>query len=143
MLAQAAKSKPPKWKPKPPPRVVYVDLVGDTAIIKGLPRSTMNSRTHWRVKHRESKPFRAAGAWAARLLKIAGACRVVMTRFSAGELDDDNLAAALKAVRDGIADHAGVNDRDKRWTWVREQGKCGPGEGRVEVRVEQEVPRGS
>ena len=36
-------------------------------------------------------------------------------------LDDDNLAGALKAIQDGIADWLHINDRDTRVTWVRKQ----------------------
>jgi hypothetical protein len=43
---------------------------------------------------------------------------VRMTRLSRGELDDDNLRGALKAVRDGIADALGLkSDRDPRVEW--------------------------
>jgi hypothetical protein len=45
-----------------------------------------------------------------------------MTRLgpSAG-LDSDNLAGALKAVRDGVADWLGIDDRDPRVAWVCDQ----------------------
>lgn len=44
-------------------------------------------------------------------------CVVRLTRLSPGTLDDDNLRGALKAVRDGVADRLGVDDRDPRVTW--------------------------
>lgn len=65
---------------------------------------------------------------------IAGGVRVVMTRRGPAELDSDNLAGAFKAVRDGIADAYGVDDRDKRYQWVTEQEKAGAGV--YEVRIE-------
>ena len=43
---------------------------------------------------------------------------VLLTRISPRELDDDNLAGALKAVRDGVADALKVNDRDPRVVWL-------------------------
>lgn len=57
---------------------------------------------------------------------------VRLVRVSTRELDDDNLAGALKAVRDGVADALKVNDRDPRVVWLPdwEQGK------KHEVRIE-------
>lgn len=39
-------------------------------------------------------------------------------------LDDDNLAGALKACRDSVADWLGVNDNDPRVSWVPDQSKA-------------------
>ena len=44
-------------------------------------------------------------------------CVVEIVRVGKGTLDDDNLRAAGKSVRDGIADRLGVNDNDPRVTW--------------------------
>lgn len=49
---------------------------------------------------------------------------ITLTRLSAGTLDDDNLRAALKSVRDGIADKLGIKDNDPRVTWEYAQEKC-------------------
>jgi hypothetical protein len=43
---------------------------------------------------------------------------VVLTRISPNPFDDDNNAAALKSVRDGVADFWGIDDADPRVTWV-------------------------
>lgn len=43
---------------------------------------------------------------------------VVLTRISPKPFDDDNNAAALKSVRDGMAEAWGINDADPRVTWV-------------------------
>jgi hypothetical protein len=73
---------------------------------------------------------------------------VLMTRLSRGELDDDNLRGALKAVRDGIADALGLkSDRDPRVEWRYAQAKATkamPHGVRIEVRarvLEEERPR--
>lgn len=42
---------------------------------------------------------------------------VCLTRVSPGTLDDDNLRASCKAVRDGIADYLGTNDRNPGIDW--------------------------
>lgn len=57
---------------------------------------------------------------------------VVLTRIAPLLLDDDNLAGALKSIRDGVADALGVDDRDARVVWLTEQTK-GPASVRVEV----------
>jgi len=57
---------------------------------------------------------------------------VLMTRQAPRELDSDNLARALKAVRDGVAQALGVDDRDPRVVWVCDQRK---GKAAVEIAV--------
>jgi hypothetical protein len=61
---------------------------------------------------------------------------VTLTRLSAGKLDGDGLQAALKSVRDGIADALGVNDGSDAVVWKYEQRKCKRGEFGVEVSIE-------
>ncbi len=48
---------------------------------------------------------------------------VTLTRIAPHELDDDNLAFAFKAMRDGVADALGVRDRDPRVSWRYAQRK--------------------
>lgn len=51
---------------------------------------------------------------------IAGWWVVELVRVGRGLLDDDNLRAALKSLRDGIADALGVNDGARhqvRWSY--------------------------
>ena len=72
-----------------------------------------NAREHWRTRHGRVKREREAVAW---MLKTAARpnvpCTVLLTRVAPSHgLDDDNLRAALKGVRDEIADWLGVNDR--------------------------------
>lgn len=43
--------------------------------------------------------------------------RVRLTRLAPRLLDDDNLQAALKHVRDGVADALGLHDDDPRLHW--------------------------
>lgn len=61
---------------------------------------------------------------------------VGLTRLSPGKLDGDGLQAALKSVRDGIADALGVNDGSDAVKWVYEQRKCKRGQFGVEVSIE-------
>ena len=85
--------------------------------------SEANAHTHWRLRQKRAKLQR----YAAYTLVKAEAVRegglpalpaiITMTRLSAGKLDDDNLAGAMKHVRDGIADAYGVDDGDDRYDW--------------------------
>ncbi len=65
-------------------------------------------------------------------------CVVRLVRLSAGTLDDDNLRAALKSVRDGIADRLGVADNSPLVRWEYGQAKCKRGEYGVRVEITTE-----
>lgn len=60
---------------------------------------------------------------------------VTLTRVGAGTMDDDGLAAALKSVRDQIADELDVNDGSDRIRFVYQQRKCKRGQFSVEVQI--------
>ena len=76
--------------------------------------SGMNAREHWRVKANRVKKERQATGWMLKgKPKPEIPCSVILTRLSFGSLDDDNLASALKGVRDEIAQWLGVDDRDR------------------------------
>jgi hypothetical protein len=59
--------------------------------------------------------------------------RVELTRIAPRALDDDNLRGALKAVRDGVADVLGIDDRDPRVVWDYEQAHGAPREYGVKI----------
>jgi hypothetical protein len=67
---------------------------------------------------------------------------VTLTRIRTARgkvLDDDNLAAGFKAIRDGVADGLGVNDGDRtrvRWKYAEERGE----EWAVRIRIEKREP---
>lgn len=102
-------------------RELIVPLVG-----MRTPNPLNGSHSHWAVKSRARKHQRN---WAKlevgshlRAAVITAPCRVVLTRCGPSSgLDGDGLQAALKAVRDGIADALGINDRDPCVEWLYEQ----------------------
>lgn len=49
---------------------------------------------------------------------------VTLTRLAPRRLDSDNNVGSLKAVRDGVADALGIDDRDPRVTWLYGQEKA-------------------
>jgi hypothetical protein len=82
-------------------------------VIAGLrTKGGMNSREHWRQRAKRVKAERLA-VWAHQALdRPALPLRVTLTRVAPSNgLDDDNLASALKSVRDQIAAWLGVDDK--------------------------------
>ncbi len=124
-----------------------------TPIVFDLPLRTTNplnggmSGTRWeaiqrsrtRAEHRLVARMRTTAA-----LRQSGQhpadvipCVVTLTRFSAGHMDTDGLAASLKGIRDGIADALGVNDGGPMVDWVPAQAKCPRGVFGVRVCIEK------
>lgn len=75
-----------------------------------------NSRTHWGLKSRTAKSYRYACEILAKEQNVHkatwpdGEILIHLTFHPAGNPDDDNLEAAFKPGRDGIADAMGVDD---------------------------------
>ena len=67
------------------------------------------------------------------MARLKGPLVVCLTRLSPRELDDDGAAAALKSVRDGVADALGIDDRDPRVVWLVDQQKQKAKGVRVEI----------
>lgn len=100
-----------------------------THLVVTLPlkiESTANKREHWRARAARAASHRAQGlyAFAGKFAPLPVA--VTLTRIAPRELDSDNLAISFKSVRDGLADWLGVNDNDKRITWLYAQEKGAP-----------------
>lgn len=101
--------------------------------------SVANMREHWATKATRAKSQRIL-AWAElkaadKAPRLLGPVIVTMTRIAPRSLDDDNLRASLKAVRDGVADWLQVNDNDSRvrWEYGQERGKPKTYAVRIEV----------
>lgn len=74
-----------------------------------------NARAHWRAKSKAAKDYRYRCFLEAKLAKLrAPAGRVLlMLEFmppNRQRRDDDNLVAAFKSGRDGLADALGIDD---------------------------------
>jgi hypothetical protein len=93
--------------------------------------SEANRRDHWAQKSRRTKSQRhAAYALCIGPLKefeIVWPVVVTLTRLGHRNLDDDNLAGAFKAVRDGIADALGKDDGSRfiQWHYTQARGDAG------------------
>ena len=69
-----------------------------------------------------------------------GVC-VTLTRIAPRRLDGDNLAAALKSVRDGVADWLSVDDGSDLVSWYYAARRGRQGEYAVEIAIETRVLR--
>lgn len=89
-----------------------------------------NNREHWRARAARVKVEREAVA-----LFLNGRpkppipCVVILKRMAPSNgLDDDNLAGALKSVRDEVAKWIGVDDKDRtrvRYVYQQDRGPWG------------------
>lgn len=102
--------------------------------------SEANQREHWGKKAARAKKQRKATATLllAKFGKAVPRVRppdcITLTRIAPRSLDSDNLAGSFKAIRDGIQDWCGVNDRDLVFVYAQRRGK--PGEYAVEIAME-------
>lgn len=91
-----------------------------------------HGREHWGARQRRVKSERRT-VWALwpsswRRREWSWPLEVTLVRRGPRPLDDDNLAAALKAVRDQVAKLLGVDDGDRsrvRFTYEQELGAAG------------------
>lgn len=93
----------------------------------GLRTQGSNAREPWQARHRRVKLERKTTAIALMTLqRPALPCTVLLTRFAQSNgLDDDNLRAALKGVRDEVAKWLGVDDRNStrvRYAYAQARG---------------------
>ena len=112
----------------------YVPLTPVEIYLRIPTVSEANKREHWAAKAKRVKSQRSTAKFETQdLLMLKMPLSVTLTRVSPRPLDDDNLRGALKAVRDGIADRLGINDRDPRVAWLYSQRRGKKGEQAVEV----------
>lgn len=100
-------------------------------------QSITNQRIHHMKLARQKRSERDAVSWSWRQARpqVKLPMVVKLTRVAPRELDDDNLVASCKAVRDQIAAELDVDDRDKRIKWEYAQRKGKTREYAVEIEV--------
>ena len=105
-------------------------------VIPGLiTRRGLNTREHYMARARRVRHEKEFVGWELAKLreKPPVPCKVTLMRMAPSRgLDDDNLAGALKSVRDAVADWLGVDDRDRatvRYEYTQESGPWGVGIG--------------
>lgn len=93
--------------------------------------SEANSREHWAIKNNRHRrqSFFIKLSFHEIMTETPLPCVITMTRLSPRLLDDDNLMAAFKHIRDVLADllipgkKMGMADSDPRITWKYAQEK--------------------
>lgn len=100
---------------------------------QGVSRGARMAANETRKVHREAGRTLAYGLGAFVALQNVGCVVVLLTRVSPKLFDDDNLAAAFKSVRDGIAAWWGIDDGGDNVTWLYDSEKGPP--HRHEVRA--------
>lgn len=101
-------------------------------------RSEANRRGHWARHYHRNSQQRSAVELAMRAhlgRPPQPPLTVRLTRISPRKLDSDNLAGALKHVRDGVADWLGIDDGDERIEWTVAQERRKPREQAVRIEV--------
>lgn len=100
--------------------------------------SEANTRGHWGAKNARAQDQRETIKLVASAHLRASALPrnlvVKLVRIGVGHLDDDNLRGAFKAIRDGLADFIGIDDKHVdlvRYEYGQE--KCPRGEWGVRV----------
>ena len=103
--------------------------------------SLTNQREHWSRRHRRARMERITvwAYWRAveDLLPDGwSSAAVTLTRIAPRALDvGDNLPAALKSVRDQVAEELGVDDASEKVVWRYAQERGTPGEYSVWIEI--------
>lgn len=94
----------------------------------------MNTREHFRTRIKRVSAEKECVAWELhRMQKPALPCSCLLTRSAPSKgLDDDNLAGALKSVRDAVATWLGVDDGKRETVRYRYGQLRGPWGVRIE-----------
>lgn len=89
-------------------------------------KGSLNAREHWRARASRVRREREAAHWTLMDAKRPPLPVVVrLVRIAPRSLDDDNLQGVFKAIRDGVADAYGIDDKDRsriRFEYDQERG---------------------
>ena len=115
-----------------------------TVVIPVRTRSESNLREHWAARAQRARMQRGAAALLTRQLTerehlyccVDSRWTITLTRIAPRAMDSDNLARAIKHVRDGVADALRVDDGDPRLEWRYSQERGGAKEYAVRVEIE-------
>lgn len=102
--------------------------------------SVANLREHWAKRAKRAREHRALACFMVRSHVATHPLPVTvhLTRIAPKALDDDNLQSAFKAIRDGVADAYGIDDRDPRISFRYAQRKGKPKDYAVEIELVKE-----
>lgn len=92
------------------------------------------SHGHWRGVAKRRRAERSVAAMAVPA-GLKPPLVVHLTRIAPRKFDDDNLGAAFKSVRDGIADKVGVDDGSAQIAFKYAQRRGNPKEYAIEILI--------
>lgn len=102
--------------------------------------SNANLREHWAQKAKRNRDQRGVVKLTCTPTFMSNGVAlpvcVRLTRIAPRQLDGDNLVSCFKAVRDGVADALGVDDRDARVRWSYNQERGQPKQHALRIEVE-------
>lgn len=107
--------------------------------------SESNSRENWRSKFARHRTQKCIVSDAIKKFREKDTCIVTLTRYGMRRMDSDNLCAALKYVRDAVAEsinpglRAGRADDDDLIMWNYKQITGKEREGKVGVLIEVDM----
>jgi hypothetical protein len=124
--------------------VIVIDLPFATPSLNELMDWKHNPKTRaWKYRRHKEDVAALLGMRLAPLRNRKGykpetrKMRVVFTRFSAGELDDDNLRGGFKPLRDALVELGVLVDDTSRWLQAEyQQVKTKPGDRRTRIEIE-------
>lgn len=98
-------------------------------------KSAANLREHHMARHKRVKAQRETVKQHLPAVRIEAMLDIRLTRLGVGELDTDNLAGAMKAVRDEVASWLRLDDGSTlvRWSYAQEPVARGGEAVRVEI----------
>lgn len=97
--------------------------------------STPNLREHWSARDKRNASQKAAVFRQVPVLELPPAYEVRLVRIGVRRLDSDNLAGALKGVRDAVARRLRVDDGSTLVLWSYSQETDARGRERVRIEV--------
>lgn len=98
--------------------------------------SEANNREHWAAKSKRVKQHRKEALSIPTALLCDPPCVVTLVRIAPRVLDGDNLQSGFKALRDGIADRLGIDDKDPRVEWRYRHERGAPHQYGARVTIE-------
>jgi len=99
--------------------------------------NALNAREHWAKRAKRARQERYRAGWYCAVFGSPSLpLTVTLTRVSPRKMDDDGSIASLKNIRDGVADHLGVDDGSDLIAWKYAQRKGKPKEYAVEIEIE-------
>ena len=116
---------------------MIIDLPFATESLNTLMAWKFHQGTRWKYRDHKRDMVNALRAFGGMLNQTTKPMRVTFTRYSAGELDDDNLRGGFKPLRDALKSVGLIVDDNSKWLEAHyRQVKTKRGDKRTRVEIE-------